>query len=290
MRQMLFALIGIFIGSNMAFANSFRLTNGCGFTAPNVDGDAYIGNPQIGDIVYDTSTSGFYGYSGGTWVLLGAVANPNHAPTMQTFTSGSGVYTTPSGVLYLHVTIVGGGGGGFGSGTASGTAAGSGGNTAFGTSLLLANGGSAPTFAAYGGASGGTASIGTGAQGIALTGAASQGSVVTAVSNTYLGGTNGASSPLGGAGNGGGAATAGGSAVANTGSGGGGAGIGNPSGTTWAGAGGGAGGYINATIASPGSSYSYSVGTGGTGGGAGTSGSVGGAGGSGIIIVEEYYQ
>jgi hypothetical protein len=55
------------------------------------------------------------------------------------------------------------------------------------------------------------------------------------------------------------------------------------------GSGGGSGGYLEATITTVLSSYSYAVGAGGTAGTAGTAGYAGGAGKAGIIIVTEYY-
>ena len=68
--------------------------------------------------------------NGGT----GKTSVPN--PTIQTFTSGSGTYTTPAGVSWIRVIMVGGGGGGGGSGgSASGGNGGTGGNTTFGTTL-----------------------------------------------------------------------------------------------------------------------------------------------------------
>src|SRR5690606_16060059 len=61
------------------------------------------------------------------------------APTITRLTSGSGTYVTPSGVRYLRVRMVGGGAGGNGSGTSnSGGQGAAGGDTTFGTSLLIA--------------------------------------------------------------------------------------------------------------------------------------------------------
>ncbi|OQW46993.1 MAG: hypothetical protein A4S09_16240 [Proteobacteria bacterium SG_bin7] len=91
------------------------------------------------------------------------------APTIQKFTSGTGTYNTPTGVVWIRVKMVGGGGGGAGSGTANGSAAGNGGNTTFGSSLLVANGGTAGSRGADGGAPG-TASLGSGPIGNALSG------------------------------------------------------------------------------------------------------------------------
>ena len=67
---------------------------------------------------------------------------PTAVPTIQKFTSGSGTYTTPTGVKYIKVNMVGAGGGGGGGGTVATITTGSdGGNTTFGTTLLVANGG-----------------------------------------------------------------------------------------------------------------------------------------------------
>lgn len=210
-------------------------------------------------------------------------------PTIQRFTSGSGTYTTPAGVKWIKIKMVGGGGGGAGSGTAAGTAAGAGGNTTFGTSLLTANGGSGGFFGNDPpSGSGGSVTVNSPAVTIAaVTGVRGQGAGVRQTSNAMAGG-NGAVTAFGGGGGGGNLNEAGIPASSNTGSGGGGAG--NPTtGTAYCGSGGCSGGYIEASISSPSATYSYSVGAGGTAGGAGTSGFVGGAGGAGVIVVEEYY-
>ena len=204
--------------------------------------------------------------------------------TQTILTSGSGTYYPPSGVAWLRIRMVGGGGGGIGtSGDAS-----NGTNTTFGTSLLTAGFG-------YGSlasnrntpGAGGTASIGTGATGIALPG----GGGGIGPYSAYAGGGTGGSSPFGGAGTGGfpdAAAHAGFAAATNSGSGGGGGNYGT-SGAASAGAGGGAGGYVEAYISSPAASYAYTVGAAGAGGAGSSPGGAGGAGGSGIIIVEENY-
>lgn len=211
------------------------------------------------------------------------------APTIQRFTSSSGTYTTPAGVLYIRVEATGGGGGGAGSGTATGTAAGAGGNTTFGTTLIAANGGSGGGFGAAGGA-GGSASAGSGPIGDARTGATGSGSSYTNDSGTLnrIAGEPGAVSALGGAGPGGLYGGAGGAAIANSGSGGGGAGGSNTA-AFYTGSAGGAGGYVNALISSPSATYAYAVGAAGSAGAAGASGFAGGAGGSGAIQVTEYY-
>lgn len=204
------------------------------------------------------------------------------APTVQKFTSGSGTYTTPAGVLYIRVRAVGGGGGGQGSGTSAGGAGGTGGNTTFGTALIVANGAA--------GQVGGSASLGTGPVGVAYTGGSASGTQHYQNTSGLSTGACGASSPFGGQGKGSYSSNVGGDGIANTGSGGGGSGCNAASGMVYGGAGGGAGGYVDAIITSPSATYSYAVGAAGTAGAAGTSGVAGGAGGSGVIVVEEFYQ
>ncbi|CAB4125824.1 hypothetical protein UFOVP53_242, partial [uncultured Caudovirales phage] len=198
-------------------------------------------------------------------------------PTVQKLTSGTGAtYTTPSGVNYIRVRMVGGGGSG-----ANGTsypATGTGGTTTFGTSLLTANGGTGGSGTNNGqGGTGGSATISSPAIGTALAGSYGTGGAISAATN-YIPGGSGGSSPFGGAGvsaN----QSSGGAALANTGSGGGGASGVNVAG----GGGGGAGGYIDAIITSPLSSYLYTI-------GAGSAAAGGGSGGSGYIEVTEYYS
>lgn len=210
-------------------------------------------------------------------------------PTVQRFTSGSGTYTTPAGVKYITVEMVGGGGGGAGSGTGSPGTGGTGGNTTFGTSLLTANGGTG----------GATWTVGTGGVGGSVT-INSPAITITAINGSSGGsggfngtgdsrhpGAIGGSSPFGGSGLGATSANGGGG-VANTGSGGGGGGLAALTNGSSGGSGG-SGGYIKALINNPSATYSYSIGTAGTAGAAGTSGFTGGAGGSGVVIVTEYY-
>lgn len=220
----------------------------------------------------------------------GTITLTPKVPTVQKFTSGSGTYTTPTGALYIRVRMVGGGGGGAGSSSAGNNApnAGNGGNTTFGTSLLVANGGLGGQGMNSTTATPGTASLGTGPIGVALSGGyGSAGGFANGSAVPTWGGTGGAS-PFGGAGGGGTNGTNPGSAAAsNTGSGGGGSGA---AGGGLSGAGGSSGGYVDAIITSPSATYSYAVGAAGAAGVAGTGGGGGAAGGSGIIIVEEFYQ
>lgn len=215
-------------------------------------------------------------------------------PTVQKFTSGSGTYTTPTSPapIYIRVRMVGAGGGGAGSATIAGTGGNNGsngGNTTFGTTLLVANGGAggqSSTGTGAGGA-GGTASLGTGPIGLAVAGSSGQGFSQSATGGRDAGG-QGASSALGGGG-GGGLGSGGAGLSATTNSGGGGGGGGAPT-TGYSGAGGGAGGFVDAIISAPSATYSYAIGALGAKGGAGTSGGDGGDGAAGVILVEEFYQ
>lgn len=211
-------------------------------------------------------------------------------PTVQRLTSGSGTYTTPTGVKYIRVKMAGAGGGGAGSGTSGGSPT-AGGNTTFGTSLLTANGGSSPASQAVGGA-GGTVTINSPAINILASTGGQGGGAGRLFNAAYFyaqGGYGGDSVGFGGGGKSASHTSSGTAGVANTGGGGQGGGLpGGVAGTQDCGGGGGSGGYIDAIIINPLSSYSYSIGTGGTGG-TGTQYN-GAAGGSGIIVVEEYYQ
>lgn len=237
----------------------------------------------------------------GTWVTTASQiqllpTQGKGAPTIQKFTSGSGTYVTPPGVLYLRVRMVGGGSGGGGSGTSAsltgGVLGGVGGNTTFGTTLLVANGGAAggaPGGGGGNGAIGGTASLGA-AIGIAISGATGGGGGANSTSTVTVPGGGGGVSPFGGGGSAGSGGNAGGAAIANTGSGGGGGGCGTGGvSSTLSGGGGGSAGFVDAILTTPLASYAYAVGAAGAAGTAGTSGSTGGAGGSGLIEVTEYY-
>lgn len=231
--------------------------------------------------------------SNGTWnVFTSAGPSTGYTiinPTIQKFTSGSGTYTTPSGVQYIKVRMVGGGGGGSGSGNGAAGTGGSGGTTSFGTSLLSAPGGGG---AAYSAAivSGGSATVSAPAIGSAFTGATgSAGNYNNGVQAALNGAPGGGSILFGGSGGGGlGNAAAGTNGITNTGGGGGGGGGGNNI-AGYTGTGGGGSGSLEAIIASPSVTYTYSIGIAGTSGTAGTSGFAGGAGGSGYIEVTEYY-
>lgn len=241
-------------------------------------------NPSSGFKKLYAKTDGTYQLnSGGTESKLQTAT----APTVQSFTSGSGTYTTPANVLYIEVELVGGGGGGGGSGTGAPTSGGNGGNTTFGSTIVVGNGGGGGVNSVTGsnGGDGGTVSL-SGASGLAIAGGyGSAGGTVIAATNV-MGGHGGASA-FGGAG---GCNTVTGVGQAGkTNSGGGGGGAYSAVGGNGAGAGG-AGGYARAFIFSPSASYGYVCGSSGSAGAAGTGGYVGGAGGSGIIVVREFYK
>ena len=201
-------------------------------------------------------------------------------PTIQTFSSGSGTYTTPANCRWIRVTMCGGGGGGAGGG-------GNGSSSTFGTSLLTANGANGGGVGSGAGGSGGSATVSSPAIGYAASGEYGSGGLYDAPAPAqYPGGVGGGSQLFGGRGwtsNGGTA----GSGIANTGGGGGGGCI--QSTTAYSGTGGGGAGSLWAIIKNPSASYSYAVGSGGSSGSAGTNGGAGGAGSAGLIIVEEYF-
>jgi len=201
----------------------------------------------------------------------------NTTPTTQVFTSGSGTYTTPAGVLWLEVELIGGGGGGGAGGTGGNTGA-AGTATTFGT--LTGNGGSGGNVGGAGGA-GGTASGGYDNQ------AGGWGQAAYLAGATALQGGSGGNGIYGGAASGGNGLIAASTAAANSGAGGGG-GTATVNGQN-AGTGGGAGGSVKAIIGSPAATYTYTVGSGGAGGTIGTGAQAGSAGAGGKIAVREHY-
>lgn len=191
-------------------------------------------------------------------------------PTRQIFLSGSGTYNTPANVLYIRVSMVGGGGGGSGS-SGFGSA---GGNSTFGT-FTAGGGGGGVNGNALGGTVSGSPNI------LGLTGASGGGKSSSSLVASQPGGSSYYGGAAGGVIYGG---SAGATAAVNSGSGGSGS-----TDSTYANGSGAAGAFLITNINSPSATYSYSVGIAGTGGIAG-GGSIGGNGGSGQILVEEYYN
>ena len=247
------------------------------------------GSPTAGGVAYGTGPALAVSVAGtlGQVLTSGGAGAPTWASiphTIQVFTSGSGIYTTPANCKAIWVRCVGGGGGG-GSGNAGSPTNGTGGgNTTFST--LTATGGSGGPNSLTGGFTGGAGGTPTGGD-INIRGGGGQNSIGNTSPAVFQGyGMNGGNSAFGGGGRGGtnGAGATGGAAE----SGGGGGGVGGNL-ATYASVGGGAGGYCEKLINSPNSTYSYAVGAGGAGGAAGTGGGTGGAGGAGLIIVTEFY-
>lgn len=206
------------------------------------------------------------------------------APTVNTYSSGSGTYTVPAGTLYLIVEMCGGGGGGGANGSGPSTGTG-GGNTTFG-SATAGGGAVGPSSGGGAGGAGGTNTLAY------TTMASSAGGYGTAgYYNTDGAGANGAPSFYGAGGVGGfrgvgGGTSPGGNGIAPCSGGGGGGG----NATYASGPGGGAGAWQRFMITSPSASYSYGVGAAGTLGGAGGGGNNGGNGAAGFISVTAYAQ
>lgn len=256
-----------------------------GFGAPSVNGVGNVTNMEPGQIVFDSSTSTFMGYTvvGPVlgWQPFSGAATTSTTPKVTKLTAASGTFTTSTSPapLYIRVRMSGGGGGGGGAGT-TGATGGTGGSSSFGTSLLFVTGGGGGAYATIGGV-GGTATIGTGASGINLSGGSGTAAVAGAPTSYPFGGNGGTNSF-------GGSVSSSQNGTDEAGSGGGG-GSGTST-STFSGSGGGAGGYIDAIITSPAATYTYTVGIGGSGGTNGLSGTPGGIGGKGVIIVEEFFQ
>lgn len=220
------------------------------------------------------------GLDGGTITSSGTCslsAARRTLPTVQSFTSGSGTYTTPANVLRLEIKMVGGGSGGGAGGV--GTLSTAGGNTTFGSRTAGGAAGSSNLAAGTpGSASGGLINIPGSYGGVGSTN-------ILNVILTGAGGQGG-SSCLGGSG-GGSDAASGTAAATNSGSGGGGSSsAGNA--TNRSGHGGSSGGCVYDIINGPASTYSYAVGTAGAGASNGTYS--GGTGAAGRIDVIEHYN
>ena len=210
-------------------------------------------------------------FSGGNLTATGAAS-----PTKQVFTSGSGTYTTPANVKYIHVTIIGGGGGGGGGGGSAGQGT-DGGTTTFGS--LTATGG----IHGGGGGGGGTMTAGGVGSGGDVNFTGGPGGGFGAIGSVSPGGMGG----NGIFGGGGGSGTS--SQAATEGRHGGGGGGGGGGSASFGGGGGGSGGAVDHVFITPAATYSYAVGAAGAGGAAGANGNAAAVGGPGLIIVREYY-
>lgn len=233
----------------------------------------------------------------GTWAAVPTEISlqpfPNrNFPTYQVFTTGTTqTYTTPNGVKYLKVRMVGGGGGG----GAQGGAGGAGGTTVFrvlsGADILSCTGGGAGSATGVP-VAGGSGTISAPASGFSIPGGGGSGSTcqTNSTATVYGGGCMGGGTFFAG---GGSAASPNSAAIAgatNSGAGGGGASAQQGAGGNYVGFGGGGGGaYIEAFISNPSATYGYDVGAGGAAGTTGSSAAAAAAGAAGIIIVEEYY-
>ena len=219
-----------------------------------------------------------------------------HPPAVYFLTPGNGVFTTPSGAVYLRVRAVGAGGGGSGSGPVNGNLATSGsrGGSTYFDNLISASGGMGGKMeSGSNGAAGGTASLTTSVttrvNGTAIAGGmgASAGGYAT-VNGLFVVGGVGGSSAFGGGGAGG-INTPGSDAPSYTGAGGGGGGTANLA-SLGGGPGGGAGGSADVILFPLRKTYGWAIGSGGAGGSADVSGYSGGIGGSGMIEITAYFN
>jgi hypothetical protein len=279
---------GVVLGQSWLFTNNSTQS----IAIQSSGGNAIV---TIGSLTSATITNILAsGTTAASWSATNNVTTSTFTPmTVQSFTSSSGTYTTPTSPrapLYIKIRMVGGGGGGGGSATSAASDAGAGGNGTnttwsvhSGAAILTAGLGSGGGANSNRGGAGGSVTFAAGATKICGFAGGNGNECAVGSSTSFDGGGMGAASPFGGAGAGGISPNA----IVNSGSGGGGR---ESPAAGYSGSGGGAGGYIEAFISSPSVSYDYAIGSGGSAGTAGTSGGVGGTGGSGIIIVEEFYQ
>jgi hypothetical protein len=250
-----------------------------------------IGALASGVSAIDTKTGNFTtgnGIDSTAGNIIELTAARRTLPTVQTFTSGTGLtYTTPANALFLEISACGGGGGGAGAGAGNTTVAGTAGNTTTFNAINAAGGGAAGATAALGsslGGVGGTGGTGTATRRMAGSpgdGGLSQ-STITSYSRTGFGG---GSALLGGGAQGVNAPGAGNAGVAN--SGGGGSGAQNSPSAANLGAGGGGGECFYLIINNPSATFTYTVGASAAGG---VSTNNGGAGAAGFIQVIEHYN
>lgn len=231
--------------------------------------------------------------SAGTVLRATGNGNPTVSGTL-TKASGTGDATITFYAfrrpLYLKGLAIGGGGGG-GGGNSGGTAGSAGSDTTFGTTLVVAKGGSAGRQGGgageFAGGAGGTGgSLGT-TTGIIVDGTDGFPGSPAVAGVTIAGGAGGGGAFFGGGGQGG-AGTTGNGGTVNTGGGGGGGSSGSVNISGASGGGGGEG--VEFIISAPLSSYTYAVGAGGGHGSGGASSSNGGDGAAGRIVIYQYFQ
>lgn len=88
MKKRISLIFGILLMPPIAQADEVNIY-GLQFTAPSVYGTANVSNPVIGDIVYDRTAAGFFGYNqSGSWVNLGPGINNS---TLATLSNSTGV-------------------------------------------------------------------------------------------------------------------------------------------------------------------------------------------------------
>jgi hypothetical protein len=225
---------------------TFIVDGSLGGTFPSWTTATRPSSPATGQEGFNTTTGVLEVYNGSAWFAAGIIA-----PSITTYTSSSGTYTTPTGAKYLYIQMVGGGASGGGStGTTAGGGGGAGGyleglisspsstysyavaaasgNSTFGSSLFAANTGTVGDSNSTA-ASGGFGGSATGGH-LNLTG--SRGGYGWAAT-PYFNGGFGAGTPFGTGGSGGGTNNGTGYGASAYGSGGGG-GVGGGSGGTGA--------------------------------------------------------
>jgi hypothetical protein len=86
MKNVSLSLVVMFLFSSTSFAEGLHI-EGLNFTAPSINGSANVSNPVIGDIVYDLTAGGFFGYNqSGSWVNLGPGTNNSTLATLSNYT------------------------------------------------------------------------------------------------------------------------------------------------------------------------------------------------------------
>lgn len=251
-----------------------------------------FGTPTAGQLASWTNSTTIQGITRAQPVVCDIISSSATTCNNGGSAANNGTYTTPTGALYLHIKMAGGGAGGGGSGSSGAGAGGTGGNTCWNTSgtacsspVLAANGGTGGTGSTLTGNAGGVGGTASGCD-LNITGKTGGPSTNVTATGGALGGYGGSNPFYGGGGSATFTATSG-SGIANTGAGG--AGAVNASGSA-GGSGGGSGAACEKWIGSPAGSYTYAIGAQGSAGAAGTGGNTGGTGALGRITIEAFYN